>query len=116
MTYQAFLTLMLHYQKFQHNLQSLYTVGVDLLEGKYEVNSQVYTVFKQAFLNTYTEQGWEWIEWFIFENDWGHKDWLKYEKKDDSNTTPYPATDENGNPIAYSFESLFELLEKSYKI
>jgi hypothetical protein len=46
----------------------------------------------------YGEEGVDWFSWFCYENDYGQGG--------------LEAWDENKNPICYSFESLWEYLEK----
>jgi hypothetical protein len=64
--------------------------------------------------------------WFIYEFDYGEKDWSKVPlyttDKDghamlvpDSENNQYGAHDENGNPICYDYKSLWKYLEKECK-
>ena len=43
----------------------------------------------------YNEQGVDWVNWFIFENDFGEKDWTKYKTINKKPLFMYPIT----NPI-----------------
>jgi len=120
MTYEQFLKLMLGYKKICEDINELYDIGVDLLEGKYKIADNVSNLFISAIRSHYNEIGAEWVDWFIFENDWGTKDWTRYPTYDIETgnrvESIHGARDADGNPIAYSYESLYELLEKDYKL
>jgi hypothetical protein len=120
MTYEQFLKLMLGYKKICEDINELYKIGVDLLEGKYKIADNVSSLFISAIKSHYNDIGAEWVDWFIFENDWGTKDWTRYPTYDIETgnrvESIHGARDADGNPIAYSYESLYELLEKDYKL
>jgi len=120
MTYEQFLKLMLGYKKICEDINELYDIGVDLLEGKYKIADNVSSLFISAIKSHYNDIGAEWVEWFIFENDWGTKDWTRYPTYDMKTGNRiegiHGAIDADGNPIAYSYETLYELLEKDYKL
>jgi hypothetical protein len=125
MTYSNFLRTMLTYQKISRDMSELADIGIDFFEGKYRLSELTYSLFQCAFESHYTKAGIEWIDWFIFDANWGHRDFSKSPTyKTDENgdvemisqagEVRWGATDADGNPIAYSFESLWELLEKDY--
>ena len=127
MTYSNFLRTMLTYQKIDRDLSELADIGIDFFEGKYRLSELTYSLFQSAFESHYTKEGIEWIDWFIFEADWGLKDFSngfsckidengKIEITEPNSEVKWGAHDVEGNPIAYSFESLWELLEKDYKL
>jgi hypothetical protein len=127
MTYSNFLRAMLTYKKLSEDFSELDSIGIDFFEGKYRLSELSYSLFKSTFESHYTKEGIEWIDWFVFEADWGQKDFSKSPtyvyNKDGTITTEkqsdepkWGARDSDGNPIAYSFESLWELLEKDYKL
>ena len=123
MTYELFLELLLTYKKLNEDISELYDIGVDLLEGKYKLSDGIYNLLESSLKTTYNQQGIEWVGWFMFENDWGQKDWGTKPFYDDNGKiikaageVRHGAVDKDGNPIAYSFESLYELLEKDYKL
>ena len=111
MTYSNFLRSMLTYQKLSRDFSELADIGIDFYEGKYKLSELTYSLFRCSFESHYTEEGIDWISWFIFDADWGVKDFTK-----GSDKAEWGAQDAEGNPIAYSFESLWELLEKDYKL
>jgi len=121
MEYGEFLSILLPYKKFQEDTSELNSLGFDFFEGKYELVGSVYKMFQNTINILFTKEGVEWIEWFIYESDWGMKDWSqksrmidgKLIEKDPSDI--YGARDENGNPICYSFESLWEYVKQYLK-
>jgi hypothetical protein len=58
-------------------------------------------LFESVFESHYTTEGIEWIYWFVYDNNWG---------------TAGLEAEVDGNPVAHSYESLWELLEKDYKL
>ena len=127
MTYENFIEQLLAYRKFYRDTSKLYEMGFDFMEGKFKLTEPVDMMLKSCIKSHYGEQGWDWVSWFIYESDWGEKDWGKapsYKKNQDGSyeqikkseeEEKYGAFDENGNPICYSYESLWEYLEKNFK-
>ena len=118
MTYEHFLKILLNYRSFSENVSALYDIGFDLHEGKYPTVAQVEGMLEAAIESHYGEEGVDWVNWFIYESDWGEKDWSTtdcYNHKGDlihkKGEFRYGATDENGNPICHSIESLYKHLE-----
>jgi hypothetical protein len=102
MEYKNFLEFLMRYRKINDNLSELYNIGFDLLEGKYHISEDVYFLLKSFLESHYTKEGIEWIEWFIFESEYGTK-------KD------ITAKDENGELLCHSFESLWVYTKKYLK-
>jgi hypothetical protein len=102
MTYEQFVTILMNYKRYNEITSEAYDVGLDLLEGKYSIVSQMEQILETCFLSHYTEEGWEWISWFTFENEYGQGG--------------LEARDENGNLIFQSFLDAYEELEKNYKL
>jgi hypothetical protein len=123
MTYEEFLKILMSYKKISEDISELYNIGFDLLEGKYRMSDNVYIMFESCLESHYTEEGIDWINWFIFENDWGQKDWSKYPTIDSVSgkviesdpVKSYGAHDENDNPICFSFESTYEYVKQYLK-
>lgn len=127
MTYETFSKILESYRKYDTNTLKYYSLGIDLGKGEYEILTQVETIFQESIKSHYGEQGWDWVSWFVYESDWGEKDWSKsptYKKNQDGSyeqikkseeEEKYGAFDENGNPICYSYESLWEYLENIKK-
>lgn len=98
MKYEDFLKVTLGLQKEERRLQQLYDNGLDLINFVDSYHSIISTLIKSI----YGDKGYDWWSWFCWENDFGQKG--------------LEASDADGNPIAYSFESLWEMLEKEYKL
>lgn len=103
MEYGEFLKVILGLQKEGRVISDLYDKKVDLIEFVDPYNAIISTLIKSI----YGEKGLDWFSWFCYENDFGQKSWTDKEGNPTSG-----ATDENGNPICYSFESLWEFLEE----
>jgi hypothetical protein len=101
MTYEQFVSILTNYKRYNEIISEAYDVGFDLLEGKYSTISQMEQIVQDCFLSHYTKEGWEWLEWFTFENQYGQ--------------AGLEARDENGNLIFQSFLDAYEELEKNYK-
>jgi hypothetical protein len=93
------------------------------MEGKYNLTHPFDLMLEASIESHYGKDGWEWVSWFIYESDYAQKDFSStptYVMNEDGTgslveSSMYGATDENGNPICYSFESLWEYLEKEHK-
>mgnify|MGYP003628507990 CR=1 FL=1 len=110
MKYEIFLRLIMTYKKAEDNTKEWYDFGIDLHEGKYPIAPYLYDMMIACFESSYNKNGVDWISWFIFENEYGNKVWGTTEEADG-----FGAHDEDGNPIAYSYESLWIFLEAEYK-
>jgi len=122
MKYKDFLELLMRHKKIREIINNLYDVGVDLIEGKYELTTDIEGMFQQQLDMYFTVEGVDWINWFIYENEYGQKDWskLKMLKQNqpvnhEKNKVAYGATYENGKPICYSFESTWEYVKQYLK-
>ena len=102
MEYEDFLKVTLGLQKESRVVSELYDRRVDLIEFMDPYHAIISTLVKSI----YGEKGLDWFTWFCYESDFGQS---VYTDKDGN--PAHGATDENGNPICYSFESLWEFLE-----
>jgi hypothetical protein len=102
MEYGEFLKVILGLQQESRVVSDLYDRKVDLIEFVDSYHTIISTLLKSI----YGEKGLDWLQWFCYENDFGQKPCTG----EDGEPT-HCATDENGNPICYSFESLWEFLE-----
>jgi hypothetical protein len=97
LSYENFLKILLTFKKFNEDLSSLYKDGFDFFEGKYQLSEHMGNIL-EIFLKThYSPEGVEWINWFIFENDYGQRG--------------LDATD-NGEKVCHSFESTWEYVKQ----
>lgn len=101
MQLKEFQNLLEKFKSFSDKVSELHDMGFDFYEGKYQLVSDVDKIIDIAFSSHYTEQGVDWINWFIFETDYGKN---KLE-----------AWDENKNLICQDLESLHEYIEKHHK-
>ena len=90
-----------NYKQFSKKISELYDIGFDFYEGKYKLIEDVELIIDKIFEIHYEKEGIDWINWFIYDNNYGDK---KLE-----------AFDENKKPICYDIESLYEYIEKNHK-
>jgi len=102
MEYEDFLKVILGLQQEGRVISDLYDKKVDLIEFVDPYHGIIFTLLKSI----YGEEGLDWFTWFCYENDFGQKS-----RTDEAGEPIHAAIDENGNPICYSFESLWEFLE-----
>lgn len=101
MTREEFKEIINQIQRLEDYSDKYYKFGIDLFEGEYPILDATYTTIRLLFESIYTEEGYEWIEWFCYENDFGnHK---------------LEAHDEEGNLICQTVDQLFDLLEEYKK-
>jgi hypothetical protein len=122
MKYEDFLGILIPYKKLMEDFSELYSMGFDFLEGKYKLENDVSRILDAALNSHFDEDGVEWIHWFMYENDWGEKDWSNLKVFDSQGKLTerdpmeaYGAKDENGNPICFSFESTWEVVKEHLK-
>jgi hypothetical protein len=123
MEYEHFLGILMPYKKLMEDFNELYSMGFNFMDGKYPLEENVGRMFDGTLNSHFTDEGVEWIHWFIYENEWGTKDWGKLPTFDAKSgkfieknpVDSYGAKDENGKPICYSFESTWELVKNHLK-
>lgn len=126
MEYKQFKKIMKDYKKLDKQFSKLHGLGFDFYEGKYPIQNHTDTIFTGFIKAVYGKEGVDWVSWFIYESDWGKKDWSAtptYTKNEKDETVilheagekRHGAHDENGNPICYSLKSLWECLESLNK-
>jgi hypothetical protein len=121
MTYENFLKVILAQRKMEKQVNEAYKLKIDLIDFVEDYS----VIIKTLLTEVYGEVGYDWYSWFCWENEYGEKDWNKSPKlvrKEDGKFVTledtdivHGATDESGNPICYSFESLWEYLEEIRK-
>ena len=121
MKYENFLKVIMTQRKLEQQVHKAYKLKIDLMDFVDEYNA----ITKILLTEIYGEQGYDWYSWFCWENDYGEKDWSKttlrrnedgsFTQKEPTGEIEYGAKDKNGNPICYSFQSLWEYLESNYR-
>jgi hypothetical protein len=99
MDYIKFQKIILALRDISEDLRQLYSKKIDLINFVEPYDSIIAELLKEI----YGEQGYEWIAWYCYEKDFGRREDLT-------------AHDENNNPICYDLKSLWEYVEKTYKI
>ena len=119
MKYENFLKVIMTQRKMEQQVHKAYELKIDLMDFV----DDYHLITKTLVTEIYGEEGYDWYSWFCYENDYGEKDWSKTKlrlNEDGSFTESSPdeithgATDKDGNPICYSFQSLWEYLESTY--
>ena len=82
------------------NISKYYKLGIDLLESESPVVDPLFGIVDKLFKLIYNEKGIEWIDWFIYENDFGRN---KLEAYDDDKL------------ICQTVEDLYDYIQE-YKI
>jgi hypothetical protein len=116
MKYEIFLESITTYRKGLDTIRDLYSIGFDLMEGKYKISEILDSQFDCFLKSHYDKEGVDWVNWFIFENEFGEKDWSVYKTFGKEEISHRGASDAEGNPIFYSVESSWEYLEKYHRL
>jgi len=93
--------LLKKYKALSDKMSELHDLGFDFYEGKFPLMSDMEFIFELTILSHYTQQGADWVNWFVYETNYGER---KLE-----------AWDENKNLICQDLESLHEYIEKYHK-
>lgn len=101
MQLNEFQSLLEKFKSFSDKIAELHDMGFDFYEGKYQLISDVDKIIDIALSSHYTEEGVDWINWFIYETNYGKR---KLE-----------AWDENKNLICQDLESLHEYITNNHK-
>lgn len=97
MTYEQFEDIMTKLQKSSDNTDVLYRHGVDVTD----VTDHLHSIIGKLLCCVFTSEGYDWIEWFIYEKEFGKRADMK-------------AWDADKNEIAYDLRSLYDLLINEY--
>lgn len=119
MDYTLFAEFINRNQERDQKLELLENLGIDMLDF-----DNAYDFLVDQFLNAYwTEAGVEWIYWFMYDSEYGQKDWSKidvvlsegengdYKEVKNKYTDSFGAHDSDGNPICYDTKSLYEYVK-----
>lgn len=80
MKFKDFEELLSMYRSTMRSLSDLHDIGFDFYEGKYQLATDVENMFLLSLKTHYKDEGMDWIEWFIFENDFGDRKMEAYEE------------------------------------
>lgn len=97
MEYEKFEKIILSLQKSSDQVDLLYRNGIDITE----VLDPLHSIIEDLLGFIFNDNGQDWIEWFIYEKEFGRREDLK-------------AWDEKQNEIAYDIKSLYQLLMDEY--
>jgi len=98
MKFELFKNIIETYEKGSSMLSELHDLGFDFFEGKYQLSNIHYKQLENIILSLYGEKGLEWVEWFIFENDYGKNNLEAFD---------------NNQRICDTIENLYLYLEKN---
>lgn len=123
MEYSRFLAILMSHKKIHNTMSDLLDIGFDFFEGKHAITHPLEMLLENAILTCYTEKGLEWVTWFMYESEYGQRDWSQtksFQRQEDGTLkelepSVYGAFDEDYNPICYSYESLWEYIEKYHR-
>lgn len=113
MTYDRFLRITMGLKRQDELIHELYQKKVDLIDFADPYQEVITELIKEV----YGEEGYEWWYWFCYEADYGQKDWSKLpvfsgdKIVKEVGEVRWGATDEDGNPICYDYESTWKFLE-----
>jgi hypothetical protein len=100
MEFEKFKSIILEYKKISDQFSELHDIGFDFFEGKYQITCNVSNLFDYLFTEIYGENGLNWINWFVYETEFGKKKM-------------------NGSieniKVTSTIESIHNVLEKKYK-
>jgi len=102
MTFENFFNIIDCYKRGSEMISELHDFGFDLMEGRYQLSDILYQQLQNSIRFVYGDEGLDWVEWFIFENNYGEN--------------KMSATDEDGKLICQTHEELFQFLEKNHKL
>lgn len=105
-------------KKLGEDLSELHDIGFDFFEGKYQIIGHIERVVDTAFSSHYDKDGVEWINWFMYESEYGQKNWSQDQILGGSEEPKsiYGARDKDGNPICYSYDSLWKYVEEYHRL
>jgi hypothetical protein len=102
MEYKMFKKIINTHRDGMSMISELHDLGFDLMEGKYQLADIITKQLDHSLILVYDKTGIDWIEWFIYESDYGKKGGI--------------TASEFGEPICYSLKSLWEYIEKHHTL
>lgn len=101
MTRREFEKLIEAYKEFSEISDKFYEIGLNIFEGEKPIADPFYKVAELMIYSHYTEEGVEWIFWWIYENEFGDRGLEAY--------------DEEKNLICQTEDELFEYVKQYEK-
>ena len=89
------------YKRGNEMISDLHDLGFDLMEGKFQLSQIIGEQFNTTLSLFYTDDGVDWVNWFIYDSECGTKEGITASDSDE--------------PICYSLKSLWEYIEKNHK-
>lgn len=74
MTKDTFIKIINKYDEVLSCGSSLYDIGFNLTEGKYPIQTKIEELMDLFLQSQYEQDGIDWINWFMYENDFGRKE------------------------------------------
>jgi len=94
-------------------------LGLDLLD----FTDPWAVVIQDLIAEVWEEAGVDWLSWFMWESDFGRKDWSGHKairvedgKVIEGDPLKWGATDDNGEPICFDIRSTWEYIKPYQKI
>lgn len=101
MTKENFINLINEYSIVLTNIHKYYEFGIDLYDSKHPISPSIEKMINLIFDSIYTEEAFGWIDWFIYDNNFG--------------TKKLEASDSNGKLICQTAGDLYDYIEKYKK-
>jgi len=71
MNKEQFVEILNKIKLLEEQQDEYYKFGIDLMESQYPILGTSYEIIDLFFKSHYTEFGIDWINWFMYENDFG---------------------------------------------
>jgi len=101
MTREEFKNIINLYKKYEFCVTEYGNFGIYLYEGRYPIAEVSMQIADLLWKEVYSEEGRDWINWFMYENDFGDSE--------------LEAFDSDGNLICQDIDSLYDYIEQ-YKL
>lgn len=101
MTKEEFKDIINLYKKYESYVTEYSNFGICLYEGRYPIAEVSMQITDLLWKEVYSEEGRDWINWFMYENDFGDSE--------------LEAFDSDGNLICQDADSLYDYIEQ-YKL
>lgn len=100
MTKEQFVKILENYKLINTRIHEYYEFGIDLIEVKHSPVEPIDAIINTVFSSVYNDLGIDWINWFMWENDFGKEGLEAFD---------------DGKLICQTIEDLYDYVEK-YKL